>query len=71
MEYFHYSYEEKGYCTILYSGKETRHLQGEDETVFLEEVEKLDLVWEKGNPNTGIFECYEDHLDLLIDPYFN
>jgi hypothetical protein len=70
----HYDYEDVGYGVILSdpaTGDDVL-LQGDDGNNFLEEVNKLDTIWlEEGNPNPSIFRCQEDHIDLLIDPYFN
>ena len=67
----HYNYEDIGYAVVLYSGDNSVLLQGDDAEGFLQEVNDLDTIWcEIGNPNPKIFDSYEDHLDLLIDPYF-
>jgi hypothetical protein len=47
-----------------------RLLQGDDASNFLEEIEKLDKVWENGSPNPSVFADYETHLAVLIEPYF-
>lgn len=67
----HYDYDDVGYGVILRNGDETVFLQGDDASQFLKQIEELDTIWlEGGNPNPSIFESQEDHVDLLIDPYF-
>jgi len=66
----HYDYTDHGYGVTLSNGQQTVFLQGDDASQFLSDVETIDEIWNDGNPNPGIFREYEDHLDLLIDPYF-
>ena len=49
----------------------TVFLQGDDAAQFLDEMNQLDDIWlEGGNPNPDIFDSQEDHIDLIIEPYF-
>jgi len=66
----HYDYTDNGYGVTLSNGQQTVFLQGDDASQFLSDVETIDEIWNDGSPNPGIFREYEDHLDLLIDPYF-
>ena len=72
MQEQHYDYEDVGYGVILTDPLgEDVFLQGDDAEQFLEEMNQLDTIWlEQGNPNPSIFRTQEDHIDLLIDPYF-
>lgn len=66
----HYDYTDHGYGVTLSNGQKTVFLQGDDASQFLADVEAIDEIWSDRNPNPGIFDEYEDHLDLLIDPFF-
>jgi hypothetical protein len=76
----HFDYTDLGYGVRLEQPdidrenrayQRTVFLQGDDAAQFLAEMEKLDDIWlEGGNPNPDIFDCQEDHIDLLIEPYF-
>ena len=65
-----YDYTDHGYGVTLSNGQQTVFLQGDDASQFLADVEAIDEIWSDRNPNPGIFDEYEDHLDLLIDPFF-
>ncbi len=74
MQEEHYHYNDVGYGVILSEPGNVNDvlLQGDDAEQFLEEINQLDTIWlEGGNPNPSIFRCQEDHIDLLIDPYFS
>jgi hypothetical protein len=70
----HYSYEEEqGGVILLSPDGESVFLQpGDDSGCFLAQVAVIDEIWEKNpeGPNPEAFPTYEDHLDVLIDPYF-
>ncbi len=68
----HYTYDDLGYGVYLMKGDQDQDvfLQGDDAEQFLEDMAQLDSLWEAGNPNPSLFRTQEDHLDLLIDPYF-
>ena len=69
----HYDYNDLGYGVELISTwGETVFLQGDDASEFIDETIRIDELWaESGNPNPSIFTSQEDHIDLIIDPYFN
>ena len=71
----HYDFVELGYGIKLLNPERTRSvfLQGDDAESFCNSVRTLDCVWEANgweSPNPACFPEYEDHLDVLIDPYF-
>lgn len=75
----HYDYTVLSYGVRLESPKIDREfrdhspsvlLQGDDAASFLDEMEDLDAAWIDGNPNPKIFDCQEDHIDLIIGEYF-
>ena len=69
----HYDYNDLGYGVELISPcGETVFLQGDDASQFIDDTIKIDELWEnEGNPNPSIFESQEDHIDLVIDQYFD
>jgi hypothetical protein len=69
----HYDYNDLGYGVELISPcGETVFLQGDDACEFIDDTIRIDELWaESGNPNPSIFTSQEDHIDLIIDPYFN
>jgi len=69
----HYDYEDQGFGVLLKSPRGTTvWLQGDDANSFLSDVNDIDTIWyECGNPNPSIFKQVEDHIDLLIDAYFD
>jgi hypothetical protein len=69
----HYDYCDLGYGVSLISpcGK-TVFLQGDDACQFIDDTISVDELWEsEGNPNPSIFDSQEDHIDLVIGPYFD
>lgn len=49
------------------------YLQGDESAEFQVEISKLVDLWEANNwesPNPSCFPTFEDHQDVLIDPYF-
>jgi len=69
----HYDYCDLGYGVSLISpcGK-TIFLQGEAESQFLDDLEIVDELWEsEGNPTPSILDAHEDHIELVIGPYFD
>ena len=69
----HYDYEDQSFGVLLKSPRGTTvWLQGDDANSFLSDVNDIDTIWyECGNPNPSIFKQVEDHIDLLIDAYFD
>ncbi len=67
----HYSYKDVYGGIILTSPEgESKFLHGDDAINFLFEIEKLKELWKNGNPNTGVFINYDDHLDNLSKIHF-
>lgn len=70
-----YGFEDEGYGVVisdLKSGKSC-FLQGDAAGDFLAEIEKLDALWMRIWAGTvdrpPAFSCYEEHLDVILDPY--
>ena len=68
--YYNYRYLGYGIALINPENKDTL-LQGDDAESFLDEIGDLNAAWENGNPNSDCFSNYEEHLDLVVEPYFS
>ena len=59
--------------TCLESGETVLLQAGNEAGEFLDQVKTIDRIWteDPSNKEGRIFKSYEEHLDMLIDPYFN
>ena len=71
-KHFGYSIDDIGNVTLYHYDRRhtTVYLQGDEASTFLEDVHTIEKQWEKQNPNPGIFNSIDDHIDLIIDPFF-
>lgn len=68
----HYTYNELSYGALVISPEGTEvFLQGDDHTSLATEIDEVKALWQSGgNPNSEIFTCLDDHVDLLLTSYF-